>query len=62
MFRDILEEYTNKRFHHIILAIRDHYDIEEIYDLLDDHNRDILRKDYVEENNLKLPESKKTKH
>jgi hypothetical protein len=62
MFRDLLEEYNHKRFHHIILSLKDHYDIEEIYDLLDDHNRDTLRRDYIEENNLKIPTNKKIRH
>jgi hypothetical protein len=61
MFRDLIEEYPTKRFHHMILSLKDHYDIEEIYDLLDDHNKAILMKDLVEENNLKIPKSKKNK-
>lgn len=61
MFRDLIEEYPHKRFHHMILSLKDHYDIEEIYELLDDHNKAILMKDLVEENNLKIPKSRKNK-
>lgn len=53
--RDLLEENPNKRFHHIILSMKDHYEIEDIYDILDDHSKSILKKDYVEENGLKVP-------
>lgn len=61
MFRDLIAEYPRKRFHHMILSLKDHYDIEEIYELLDDHNKAILMKDLVEENNLKIPKSRKNK-
>lgn len=50
--RDLMAENPNKRFHHIILSMKDHYDIEDICDILDDHNKSLLRMDYMEENNL----------
>jgi hypothetical protein len=59
ILRDLLEENPNKRFHHIILSMKDHFDIEDIYDLLDDQNKSILRKDYIEENELKIPKRRK---
>lgn len=59
MFRDLLAEHPNKRFHHVILSLKDHYEIEELYELLDDHNKAILTRDMVEENNLKIPKIRK---
>lgn len=62
LFRDLIHQYPHKRFHHMILSMKDHYEIEEIYDLLDEHNKNTLMRDLVEENNLKIPKSRRNVH
>ena len=61
ILRDLLEDYPNKRFQHIILSMKDHYEVEEIYDLLDDQNRAYLKRHIVEEDHLTIKKLNKRK-
>lgn len=61
IIRDILEEYPNKRLQHIILSLKDYYEVEDIYLLLDEQNKHRLMKDYEEEDNIKIS-LKRRKH
>jgi hypothetical protein len=61
ILRDLLEEYPNKRFQHIILSMKDHYEIEEIYELLDDQNISYLKRHIIEEDSLTIKNPNKRK-
>jgi hypothetical protein len=52
ILRDLVEEFPNKRMQHILLSLRDHYDIIELFELLDEQNKFILEKHYFEEDGL----------
>lgn len=59
MLRDLLEEYPNKRLQHIILSMSDYYEVEQIYELLDEQNRTTLKKHYIEEDHIRMQLDKK---
>ena len=59
MIRDILEENPHKRLQHIILSLSDYYEVEQLVELLDEQNRSILKKHYIEENNISMKSKKR---
>ena len=59
ILRDLVYEYPNKRFQHIILSMKDHYEIEEIYELLDEQNKSCLKRHVVEEDNMNIKKPKR---
>jgi uncharacterized protein YbcI len=52
LLRDLVHEYPNKRLQHILLSLKDHFDIIELFNLLDEQNKFILEKHYCEEDGL----------
>ena len=61
LLRDLIHEYPNKRLQHILLSMKDHFDIIEIFNLLDQQNKYVLEKHYCEENGLLGTTDKKKK-
>lgn len=59
VLRDLLQEHPNKKLYHIILSMKDYYDIEFLVDLLDDEHRLTIRREMVSENELILTKKRK---
>lgn len=50
VLRDLRQAYPNKKLWHIILSMKDYYEIEFLVELLDDENRLGIRSEMVEDN------------
>ena len=59
VIRDLLQKYPHKKLWHLILAMRDHYEIEFLIDLLDDENRLEIRSEVAKDNGLILNKTRK---
>jgi hypothetical protein len=59
VLRDLKQKYPHKKLWHIILSMRDHYEIEFLIDLLDDENRLEIRSEVAEDNGLILAKKRK---
>ncbi len=59
VLRDLKQEYPNKKLWHMILSMKDHYDIEFLVELLDEENRLDIRSEMVEDNGSILAKTRK---
>jgi hypothetical protein len=59
VLRDLKQKYPHKKLFHLILAMRDHYEIEFLKDLLDDENRLDIRSEVAQDNGLILAKKRK---
>ena len=50
VLRDLKQEYPTKKLWHMILSMKDYYEIEFLVDLLDDENRLEIRSEMVADN------------
>lgn len=57
--RDLIHEYPNKRFQHIILSMKDYHEVEDIYSILDEQNKATLKRHYIEEDKLTVTVKKR---
>lgn len=59
VLRDLKQEYTTKKLWHIILSMKDYYEIEFLVELLDDENRLEIRSEMVADNGSILAKKRK---
>jgi hypothetical protein len=59
VLRDLKQAYPMKKLWHIILSMKDHYEIEFLVDLLDDENRLEIRSEMVQDNGSILAKTRK---
>ena len=59
VLRDLKQEYTTKKLWHMILSMKDYYEIEFLVDLLDDENRLEIRSEMVADNGSILAKKRK---
>lgn len=59
VLRDLKQEYSTKKLWHMILSMKDYYEIEFLVDLLDDENRLEIRSEMVADNGSILAKKRK---
>jgi hypothetical protein len=59
VIRDLKQDYPNKKLWHMILSLKDHYEIEFLVNLLDEENRLQIRSEVASENGLILSKTRK---
>lgn len=59
VLRDLKQTYQHKKLWHMILSMKDHYDIEFLIELLDDENRLEIRGEVAADNGLILKKRKR---
>lgn len=59
VLRDLKQEYTTKKLWHMILSMKDYYEIEFLVELLDDENRLEIRSEMVADNGSILAKKRK---
>ena len=59
VLRDLKQTYPTKKLWHMLLAMRDHYAIEFLVELLDAENRLDIRSELANENGLLLTKKRK---
>lgn len=50
VLRDLKQEYPNKKVWHIILSMKDYYEVEFLVELLDDEMRLEIRSEMIDDN------------
>lgn len=59
VLRDLKQEYPNKKLCHMILSMKDHYDLKFLVELLDEENRLDIRSEMVQDNGSILAKTRK---
>ena len=59
VLRDLKQEYSTKKLWHMILSMKDYYEIEFLVELLDDENRLEIRSEMVADNGSILAKKRK---